>query len=124
MILAEDFTRESMFAALKARHAYGATDNIVLDFQATDENGNSYIMGDIIKSRQAPRLKIKAIGTDKIKQFVIVKNQEILYTRHPNADEYSLQFTDKDFEPGSNYYYVRVVQNDGQVAWSSPIWVE
>ncbi len=124
MILAEDFTRESMFAALKARHAYGATDNIVLDFQATDENGNSYIMGDIINSREAPRLKIKAIGTDKIKQFVIVKNEGIFYTRHPNADEYSLQFTDKDFVPGSNYYYIRVVQNDGQVAWSSPIWVE
>ena len=124
MILAEDFTREAMFAALKARHAYGATDNIVLDFQASDENGNTYIMGDVVRSKRAPQLKVKAIGTDKIKQFVIVKNEGILYTHHPNAEEYSLQFTDKDFEAGSNYYYVRVVQNDGQVAWSSPIWVE
>ena len=124
MILAEDFTREAMFSALKARHAYGATDNIVLDFQASDENGNAYIMGDVIRSSRAPRLKVKAIGTDRIKQFVIVKNEGILYTHHPNAEEYSLEFTDKDFEAGSNYYYVRVVQNDGQTAWSSPIWVE
>lgn len=124
MILAEDFTRESMFAALQARHAYGATDNIVLDFQATDADGNHYIMGDIIRSTRAPRLAIKAIGTDRIKQFVIVKNQELIYTSSPNREEYILEFTDRNFEAGSNYYYIRVVQNDGQVAWSSPIWVE
>ncbi len=124
MILAEEFTRESMFAALKARHAYGATDNLVLDFQATDEDGNRYIMGDIVDSDIAPRLSIRAVGTDRIKQFVIVKNQSIVYTSHPNHEEYSLEYLDSTFEPGSNYYYVRVLQTDGQVAWSSPIWVE
>ena len=124
MIVAEDFTRESMFAALKARHAYGATDNIVLDFQAADERDNRYIMGDVIRSDAAPRLSVRAVGTDRIKQFVIVKNEQIVYTSHPNHEEYSLEYRDREFEPGSNYYYVRVLQNDGQVAWSSPIWVE
>ncbi len=124
MIVAEEFTRESMFAALKARHAYGATDNIVLDFQAEDANGNRYIMGDIVNSNRAPRLTMRAVGTDRIKQFVIVKNQQIVYTSHPNQEEYVFEYTDRNFEAGSNYYYIRVVQNDGQVAWSSPIWVE
>ena len=124
MILAEDFTRESMFAALKARHAYGATDNIVLDFQAEEADGKRYIMGDVIRSDRAPRLLVKAVGTDRIKQFVIVKNEEIIYTSHPNSEEYVLEFRDRNFERGANYYYVRVVQNDGQVAWASPIWVE
>ncbi len=124
MILAEDFTRESMFAALKARHAYGATDNIVLDFQAEDADGSRHIMGEIIDSDRAPRLFIRAIGTDRIKQFVIVKNQEIIYTSHPNQEEYTAEYVDRNFDPGANYYYIRVVQNDGQVAWSSPIWVE
>ena len=124
MIVSEEFTRESMFAAIKARHVYAATDNIVLDFQAVDVDGNRYIMGDIISSDKAPKLMIQAIGTDRIKQFIIVKNQQILYISHPNSEDYKLEFTDKDFESGSNYYYVRVVQNDGQLAWSSPIWVE
>ncbi len=124
MIVAEDFTRESMFAALKARHAYGATDNIVLDFQAVDADGKRYIMGDIIPALQAPRLLVRVIGTDRIKQFVIVKNEEIIYTSHPNQEEYMLEFRDRNYEPGSTYYYIRVVQNDEQVAWSSPIWVE
>jgi hypothetical protein len=122
-ILAEEFTRESMFEALKKRHTYGATDNIALDFQA-EANGESYIMGDIIRSTTAPRLKIHAIGTGKIKQLVIIKNQQFVYVRHPNAEEVNIEFVDRDFQPGSNYYYMRVVQTDGQVAWSSPIWVE
>ena len=124
MIVSEDFTRDAMFAALKARHAYGATDNIVLDFQAEDAAGKRHIMGDVVDSDRAPRLHVRAIGTDRIKQFVIVKNEEIIYTSHPNDEEYVAEYTDRNFEPGSNYYYVRVLQNDGQVAWSSPIWVE
>ena len=126
MIVAEDFTRESMFDALKKRHAYGATDNIILDFQAETAEGERYIMGDIIDSDsgEAPTLVIKAVGTDRIKQLIIVKNQQIIYERRPNADSTTIRFQDKDFEPGSNYYYVRVLQNNGMVAWSSPIWVE
>ena len=55
---------------------------------------------------------------------MIVKNQEIVYASHPNHEEYSFEYVDRKFEAGSNYYCIRVVQNDGQVAWSSPIWVE
>jgi hypothetical protein len=29
-----------------------------------------------------------------------------------------------NFTPGANYYYVRVLQVDDQIAWGSPIWVE
>ena len=81
-------------------------------------------MGDIIKSNEAPKLKIRAIGTDKIKQIIIVKNQTFVYTGRPNTKEVYLEFQDRDFEPGSNYYYVRVLQNNEQMAWSSPIWEE
>lgn len=123
MILAEDFTRESMFEALKARHAYGATDNIILDFQA-EVDGQTAIMGDILDSDVAPTLTIRAQGTDRIKQLVIVKNEAIIYERRPNADSVTLRYRDSDFEAGSNYYYVRVLQNNGMVAWSSPIWIE
>ena len=123
MILSKDFTRESMFAALKARHAYGATDNIILDFQA-ELDGRTAIMGDIMKGDKAPSLTIKAQGTDRIKQLVIVKNQQIIYERRPNADSITLRYRDANFEPGSNYYYMRVLQNNGMVAWSSPIWIE
>jgi hypothetical protein len=121
--VSERLSRESLFDAMKKRHAYAATDNIILDFQA-EVGGRRYIMGDVVKSRTAPALKLRAIGTERIKQLVIVKNQKFIYVGHPNTREVSLEFTDRDFQPGANYYYMRVVQVDNNVAWSSPIWVE
>jgi hypothetical protein len=96
----------------------------VLDFRAETADGTTYIMGDIMKSQRAPKLTVKAVGTNKIKQLIIVKNEQIIYENRPNADEFTIQFIDKDFTPGSNYYYARVVQVDNNVAWASPIWVE
>ena len=122
-ILSPEFTREAMFEAIKKRHVYAATDNIILDFQA-EAAGKSYIMGDIISSNEVPKLKIRAIGTDKIKQLVIVKNQTFVYTGRPQQQRGLPRVPRPQFEPGANYYYVRVLQNNEQIAWSSPIWVE
>jgi hypothetical protein len=33
-------------------------------------------------------------------------------------------YTDQDPAPGESYFYVRVEQENAQLAWSSPIWVE
>jgi len=35
-----------------------------------------------------------------------------------------VEWVDEDAPPGLNWYYVRVSQLNGQMAWSSPIWVE
>jgi hypothetical protein len=123
-LLATSNRREDLFDAMRQRHSYGATDNIILDFQAT-AGGATYIMGDVLRSATAPRLAIKAIGTGEVSQVVVVKNQQIVYTAHPGTREVDLEFVDQQFEAGEPaYYYVRVLQTDGQLAWSSPIWVE
>ena len=92
--LAEDFTREGLLDAMRRRHSYGATDNIILDFQA-EANGESYIMGDIIQSKTARVSKLHVIGTSKIKQLVLVKNQQLIYVRQPDAEEIQLEFVDR-----------------------------
>ena len=33
------------------------------------------------------------------------------------------EFREQSLDPGDHYYYVRVEQEDGNVAWASPIWV-
>ena len=42
------------------------------------------------------------------------------------ADNYEASYTVDDEDGGGsvNWYYVRVVESNGQLAWSSPIWVE
>jgi len=38
------------------------------------------------------------------------------------ASEHRLSWTDE--RPGPAWYYVRVFQTDGEMAWSSPVWVD
>jgi len=39
------------------------------------------------------------------------------------AYQVKINYVDKDTRMGEHYYYVRVIQSNGQMAWSSPIWV-
>ena len=120
--ISEDPSREGLLAAMRMRHSYGATDNIVLDYrlQAGDKE---YLQGDIVTVSGPFQLAIRVIGTEPIRQIDIIKNQGFALTRQNLGREVSLEFTDTDPSAGENYYYVRVQQVDGQLVWSSPIWV-
>src|SRR5262249_36110893 len=96
-------------------------DNIILDFRAR-AGEQTYIMGDTFSGAEAPQLAVHVIGTGPIQQIDIIKNQQFVYTTRPATNEASFEFTDKNSGPGQSYYYVRVLQQDGQLAWSSPIW--
>ena len=120
--IAEDFTREGLIDAMKQRHSYGATDNIVLDYRM-EANGGEYLQGDIVKVDGEFRLTVNILGTSPIRQIDIIKNQEFLYTRQKLPQDFEFSYEDAGKTPGEDYYYVRVEQNDGNVAWSSPIWV-
>ena len=53
--------------------------------------------------------------------------QRVSVQRLPDAappSEVEFEFVDPDSQPGMNAYWVRVVQDDGGRAWSSPIFVE
>lgn len=121
-LIADSFTRAGLLDAIRKRHAYGATDNIILDFRARSGSA-SYLMGDAFAADAAPQLSVRAIGTGVIRQIDLIKNRTFLYTTRPGTKQASFEFTDKDFNSGESYYYVRVLQEDGQLAWSSPIWM-
>jgi hypothetical protein len=64
-------------------------------------------------------------GTDSIESLVLVTN---------GGEETVLDVSDKKSNINGNlqpppgggwcYYFIRVVQMDGEVAWSSPIWLD
>ena len=121
-VYAEDQSRKALLDAMNKRHSYAATDNIILDFRMND-SGNTFMMGDIFQAQSRPTIWLRAVGTGKIKRIDIVKDNSFIYTAKPLTSEYALQFSDTTLEEGESYYYVRVLQENGQVAWSSPIWV-
>ena len=120
--IAEDFTAGGLLDAMKKRHSYAATDNIVLDYRMR-ANGREYLQGDIAEVSGRFELVVNVIGTARIEQIDIIRDQTFLYNRQNLDQEVSLTFVDSDVEPGEHYYYVRVIQKNREIAWSSPIWV-
>jgi hypothetical protein len=121
--IAEDSSRQGLLDAMKKRHNYGATDNIVLDYRLRND-GKEYLQGDIVKLTSATfSLSVRVIGTAPIRQIDIIRNNEFVHTLQNQAADVSFTFSDRDRKPGETYYYVRVQQVNDQIAWSSPIWV-
>jgi hypothetical protein len=123
-ILAESWTREGLLDAMRKRHAYAATDNIVLDFQAVTGRA-AHLMGDIVtaQAKEDPQFLVRVSGTAAIKQVDLIKNHAFIYTTRPDTRQARFDFVDQQSSKGESWYYVRVLQEDGQLAWSSPIWI-
>ena len=122
MVYTSSHSREQgILDAIRRRHTYGATDNIILDVWM----GNHF-MGDRFRTAEALPIRVKVRGTDEVDKVHIIRDGGVLYTHRPGEQEADFQFTDTDFgKAGStHYYYVRVEQYDGQVAWGSPMWVD
>ncbi len=122
-IVTEEFTRRALVDAMRRRHTYASTDAIIVDFRMEDPGAGTHLMGDIFETRGQPRIAAKIIGTAPIQKLELVKNNKFILTRAPGTREASFEFVDNEASPGESYYYVRVEQADGELAWSSPIWV-
>jgi hypothetical protein len=123
LVYAEDNTREAMLAAMKKRHTYGATDNIIADYRCR-AGGREYMMGDAFESKEPPTVSIKLIGTQPFAKVTLVKDDVEHVLAEPNKAEFEMTWTDKNATPGKeSYYYVRGEQTDGELVWASPMWI-
>lgn len=121
--IAEEFTREGLLDAMRKRHNYAATDNIVLDYRMR-AGGREYLQGDIVPGTPDDvELRVKVMGTAPIKQIDVIRGQDFVYTVQNRSANAEFRFVDQRPQTGEQHYYVRVQQADGQMAWSSPIWV-
>ena len=53
---------------------------------------------------------------------VIKDNQEI-YSTAPKKQNVDFEFTDKGSVKGRHFYYIRLTQEDGMIAWTSPMFI-
>jgi hypothetical protein len=122
-VIAEDLTRESLVDAIKHRRTYAATDNIILDIKYEGSDGQ-HLMGSIFESKTPVRIKANIVGTGNILQIDVIHNNAIVRTYKPNRPDAIIEYVDQESsKEANNYYYVRVIQKNGEMAWSSPVWV-
>jgi len=121
-VWASELTRGSLFEALRARRCYATTGvRIILEtFINQNPMGSEIHWPDFSKARQ---LRINVWGTDELEEVTIVKNNDDVYTFDPKSEQAQLEWEDRTQARIGDYYYVRVIQQDGNRAWSSPIWL-
>lgn len=124
VVLAPELTREALYDGLYQRRCYATSGvPIVLDFRV-----NGQLMGSEIVSETAPQLHISVKGTAALHAVEVIRSGQVFGGVHvqPGESIQSLQFDLEDqimILGESHYYYLRVLQADGNMAWSSPIWV-
>jgi hypothetical protein len=121
-IYAKELTRQALWDALWARHCYATTGKrIILKFRLGD-----HMMGDVaplLDPEQARAFEIEVYGTDTLERVTIVKNNEDAHVVAADRQEVILDWEDSSRADSGDYYYLRVEQADGAMAWSSPIWL-
>ena len=118
MVYTPDTSREAIHDSIRLRRTYGATDNIVLEFRV-----GSALMGAQIVADEPQRILVRARGTEKISAIHLVRDAAYIYKVEPGKPEAEFEYLDVEAGPGDHWYYVRVEQRDGELAWSSPIWI-
>ncbi len=119
VVLVEKPGREAIVEAFRARRCFAATDNIGLVVKCAD-----HLMGEEFQLAGQPTLEIRAVGTAAITRLDVIRNNRYVFSTAPNRQNLDLKWTDSDPLPGSvSYYYVRIQQSDGNLAWSSPLWI-
>ncbi|HEY64717.1 MAG TPA: CehA/McbA family metallohydrolase [Caldilineae bacterium] len=142
-VIAPELTREALFRALQARRTYGTTlARLLVDFRM-----DGHFMGEEYETTSPPTAVIRVAGTAPIARIILVRdNEEIeifargksqrirsrgeypqvylpLVERVRGDHTVEVRWVDPDYR-GEHFYYVRVEQEDGEMAWTSPIWVK
>lgn len=84
------------------------------------------LMGDEVRTAK-PSLDVVVFGTGLLDRVEVLRDSAVVHTHRPDKDSEKAKFRWEDAAPKkgdkASYYYVRVIQKDGQMAWASPIWV-
>jgi hypothetical protein len=119
-VWASELTREAIFEAIRERRTYGTTgERIIVDFKV-----NGHLMGEEIQVGSPPEIHADVYGTVGIEKIEVIRNGEVVYTHSGGARMESFSYVDEGIAEKSTYYYVRVTQEDGNMAWASPVFVE
>lgn len=131
---ATELTSEEIFAALSERRTYATTGaRILVDYWLEDgeqriEAGEAYL-----GPYGRPLLHWQVAGTDTLRQVRLlavevggsggVVELEVVYPNSLDA-EGSLDLRKRDWPGGAMAVWLEAEQEDGEHAWSSPIWLE
>ncbi len=119
---ADTLTREAIWESLTSRRVYGTSGaRILLEFRLNGYPMGAAIPDDLIPSVRVGRVTV--LGTAQLAMVQVVKNGQELQTFSCTGLLEEFTFRDSSRGRRGDFYYVRVIQADGHMAWSSPVWL-
>jgi hypothetical protein len=114
--------RETLFRAMQARRTFGATAKIVLKVTCGD-----HWMGEKFSVKAMPPIDIEITPTASLTSIELVRDGQLQsgindLISNPNSKT-TTSFNLPNETSGSHIFYVRLKQTDGNMAWSSPMFV-
>lgn len=136
-IIATEQSRSSLAEALYNRSCFATTgERMIVGLEIAGAQ-----MGKELSTADKPGLMVNrhisgfAAGTIDLRTVELIRNGKVIKTFECKG--YSLEFTyddmtpidkividAKDKKPPFVYYYLRAIQEDGHMVWSSPIWID
>ena len=119
-LYAKDLSRPGLFEAFRSRRCYGTTGaKIILEFDI-----NSNPMGSIVACSGKREIRIAAAGTDVVSKIEVIKNNSVIFTEPSRNEFFNASIHDDSVsENKEDFYYLKITQADGEMAWTSPVWV-
>ncbi len=117
-VYVEEFTREGIVNGFKARRTCAATDKIFVELSC-----DKHLMGEVFTMQGKPTLAFRVEGTAPVARITVVRNEQNYHVIEPGAKAIATTWTDEAALAGENRYYLRIEQTDGNMAWSSPLWI-
>ena len=113
-------TREAILDAIRNRRTFGTTaPRLMMDFRVNDK-----LMGEVIEAEGPVRVRANVSSPSPIAKVEICRNNEFIYTIEPEEKTAAIEFLDQTPLDGSSYYYLRVILENEEIGWSSPVWRE
>ncbi|MBM3499507.1 MAG: DUF3604 domain-containing protein, partial [Armatimonadetes bacterium] len=120
-VYAPELSRKAILDAIRQRHTYGTTAaKIMLDVRVEGR-----LMGEkVARAGTGPvEVDVSVTCPQDIGRIDICRNNEFIYTKEGAGRSDRFTFQDRAPLDGTSYYYVRVIQTDDEIAWSSPVWL-
>jgi hypothetical protein len=117
-------SREAAFKGIQDRRCYGSTTyGLIVDFRV-----GKHFMGEEFSADKPEEISVYTRGTVPIRQIDILSGGKVVHSmgdvKNPiGKKEVKLKWTPESLPKGTTYYYARVIQEDDEMAWASPVWV-
>ena len=116
--LMERLDRPELIHAIKNRRTYATTGTrMLVEFEVSGHR-----MGQAGAADEAI-CRATVHAASELAALQIVRNGEIIHEEPADGLDASMNWTAPQTPAEETYYYLRVLQEDGQMAWSTPVWL-